>query len=114
MNARSNLVTAEYWRWWVVHLWVEGFFEVFATVVIAFLLTRLKLLSIETATRATLFSTTVYLSGGIIGTFHHLYFAGTPNIVLALGAVFSALEVVPLVLIGFEAWENIRLARGPG
>ncbi len=108
---RSNLVTAEYWRWWVVHLWVEGFFEVFATVVIAFLLTRLKLLSVETATRATLFSTVVFLSGGIIGTFHHLYFSGTPNIVLGLGAVFSALEVVPLVLIGFEGWENIRLAR---
>jgi nitric oxide reductase subunit B len=108
---RSNLVTAEYWRWWVVHLWVEGFFEVFATVVIAFLLTRLKLLSVPTATRAVLFSTVVFLSGGIIGTFHHLYFAGTPDIVLGLGAVFSALEVVPLVLIGFEAWENIRLAR---
>jgi nitric oxide reductase subunit B len=108
---RSNLVTAEYWRWWVVHLWVEGFFEVFATVVIAFLLTRLKLLSVETATRAVMFSTAVFLSGGIIGTFHHLYFTGTPNVVLGLGAVFSALEVVPLVLIGFEAWENIRLAQ---
>ena len=108
---RSNLVTAEYWRWWVVHLWVEGFFEVFATVVIAFLLTRLKLLSVPTATRAVLFSTVIFLSGGIIGTFHHLYFAGTPSIVLGLGSVFSALEVVPLVLIGFEAWENIRLAR---
>ena len=109
---RSPLITAEYWRWWVVHLWVEGFFEVFATVVITFLLTRLKLLSVTTATRAVLFSTAVYLSGGIIGTFHHLYFTGTPNAVLALGAVFSALEVVPLVLIGFEAWENIRLSRG--
>ncbi|HZQ70371.1 MAG TPA: nitric-oxide reductase large subunit [Terriglobales bacterium] len=108
---RSNLVTAEYWRWWVVHLWVEGFFEVFATVVIAFLLTRLKLLSISTATKGVLFSTAVFLSGGIIGTFHHLYFTGTPDFVLGLGAVFSALEVVPLVLIGFEAWENIRLAR---
>ncbi len=109
---RSPLITAEYWRWWVVHLWVEGFFEVFATVVIAFLFTRMKLLGIRTATRAVLFSTVVFLSGGIIGTFHHLYFAGTPNSVLALGAVFSAMEVVPLVLIGFEAWENIRLARG--
>jgi nitric oxide reductase subunit B len=109
---RSPLITAEYWRWWVVHLWVEGFFEVFATVVIAFLLTRLKLLSMTTATRGVLFSTVIYLSGGIIGTFHHLYFTGTPNAVLALGAIFSALEVVPLVLIGFEAWENIRLSRG--
>jgi nitric oxide reductase subunit B len=109
---RSALISAEYWRWWVVHLWVEGFFEVFATVVIAFLLTRLKLLSISTATRGVLFSTVIYLSGGIIGTFHHLYFTGTPDAVLALGAVFSAFEVVPLVLIGFEAWENIRLSRG--
>lgn len=108
---RSHLVTAEYWRWWVVHLWVEGFFEVFATVVIAFLFTRLKLLSIKTATNAVLFSTVVFLSGGIIGTFHHLYFSGASSTVIALGAVFSALEVVPLVLIGFEAWENIRLAR---
>jgi len=108
---KSHIVTVEYWRWWVVHLWVEGFFEVFATVVIAFLFTRLKLLSIGTATRAVLFSTVIFLSGGIIGTFHHLYFAGLPNSVLALGAVFSALEVVPLILIGFEAWENIRLAR---
>ena len=109
---RSPLITAEYWRWWVVHLWVEGFFEVFATVVIAFLFTRLKLLSVKTATRAVLFSTVIFLSGGIIGTFHHLYFTGVPSVVLALGSVFSALEVVPLVLVGFEAWENIRLSRG--
>ncbi len=109
---RSNLVTAEYWRWWVVHLWVEGFFEVFATVVIAFLFTRLNLLEIRSATRAVLFSTTIFLSGGIIGTFHHLYFAGSSPVVIALGAVFSALEVVPLTLVGYEAWENIRLARG--
>ena len=107
---RSHLVTAEYWRWWVVHLWVEGFFEVFATVVIAFLFTRLKLIQIRTATRAALFSTAIFLSGGIIGTFHHLYFAGATPAVIALGAIFSAFEVVPLSLVGFEAWENIRLA----
>jgi nitric oxide reductase subunit B len=108
---RSHLVTAEYWRWWVVHLWVEGFFEVFATVVIAFLFTRMKLLEIRSATKMVLFSTTIFLAGGIIGTFHHLYFAGSGPAVIALGAVFSALEVVPLTLIGFEAWENLRLAR---
>jgi nitric oxide reductase subunit B len=108
---RSHLVTAEYWRWWVVHLWVEGFFEVFATVVIAFLFTRLKLLEIRTATKAVMFSTIIFLSGGIIGTFHHLYFAGSGAAVIALGAVFSALEVVPLTLIGYEAWENLRLAK---
>lgn len=105
----TNLAVIEYWRWWVVHLWVEGFFEVFATVVIAFLFTRMGLLRASTATAAVLFSTIIFLSGGIIGTFHHLYFTGTPTAVLALGATFSALEVVPLVLIGFEAYENLTL-----
>lgn len=108
---RSHLVTAEYWRWWVVHLWVEGFFEVFATVVIAFLFTRLKLIEIRTATKAALFSTSIFLAGGIVGTFHHLYFAGATPAVIALGAIFSALEVAPLTLVGYEAWENIRLAQ---
>ncbi|HEY6035796.1 MAG TPA: cbb3-type cytochrome c oxidase subunit I, partial [Kofleriaceae bacterium] len=107
----TNLAIAEYWRWWVVHLWVEGFFEVFATVVIAFLFVRLGLLRVEKATRATFFSTTIFLAGGILGTFHHLYFAGTPASVTALGAAFSALEVVPLTLVGLEVWQNIRLAR---
>jgi len=102
---------AEYWRWWVVHLWVEGFFEVFATVVIAFLFSRMGLLSPRTASTGVLFSTAVFLFGGIIGTFHHLYFTGTTLPILALGATFSALEVVPLVLVGFEAYENLTRAR---
>lgn len=107
----TNLAIAEYWRWWVVHLWVEGFFEVFATVVIAFLFARLKLVSLVTAGKSTILASTIFLSGGIIGTLHHLYFSGTPTVVLALGSVFSALEVVPLVFVGYEAWENIRLSR---
>ncbi|MEZ5019269.1 MAG: nitric-oxide reductase large subunit [Bacteroidales bacterium] len=108
---QTNLAVAEYWRWWVVHLWVEGFFEVFAAVVTAFLFVRLRLLRAETATTAVLFSTIVFLSGGILGTFHHLYFTGTPTAVLALGATFSALEVVPLALMGFEAWENLKISK---
>jgi nitric oxide reductase subunit B len=108
---QTNLAVAEYWRWWVVHLWVEGFFEVFAAVVVAFLFVRLQLLKATTATTAVLFSTIVFLSGGILGTFHHLYFTGTPTAIMALGATFSALEVVPLVLMGFEAWDNVKLSR---
>lgn len=107
----TNMGIAEYWRWWVVHLWVEGFFEVFATAVIAFLFTRMGLLRIVTANSSVLFSTIIFLSGGIIGTFHHLYFSGTPLAVMALGATFSALEVVPLVLVGFEAYENLTLSK---
>ncbi|HPR86083.1 MAG TPA: nitric-oxide reductase large subunit [Prolixibacteraceae bacterium] len=110
----TNLAVAEYWRWWVVHLWVEGFFEVFAAVVTAFLFVRMQILKAATATTAVLFSTIVFLAGGILGTFHHLYFTGTPTAVLALGATFSALEVVPLALMGFEAYDNLKISRSAG
>lgn len=105
---RSHLTVVEYWRWWVVHLWVEGFFEVFATVVIAFLFAKLRVIRADHAAYAALLSGAIYLSGGIIGTLHHLYFAGTPTVAIAFGAVFSALEIVPLVFVGYEALENIR------
>ncbi len=98
----------EYWRWWLVHLWVEGFFEVFATAVIALIFTRLGLVRSASANRAIIAETIVFLFGGILGTLHHLYFTGTPTSVIAVGAVFSALEVVPLTLIGLEALRTYR------
>jgi nitric oxide reductase subunit B len=107
----THLSMVEYWRWWVVHLWVEGFFEVFATAVIAFLFTRLGLLRVSSATTAVLFATIVFLAGGVLGTLHHLYFTGTPTAVIALGASFSALEVVPLAFIGFEAYHTFKLGQ---
>ena len=107
----THLSIVEYWRWWVVHLWVEGFFEVFATAVIAFFFARLNLVSPRLAAKASLLSATIYLSGGIIGTLHHLYFAGTPTVALAWGSVFSALEVVPLILVAFPALEDLRMSK---
>jgi nitric oxide reductase subunit B len=107
----THLAMVEYWRWWVVHLWVEAFFEVFATVVIALLTVRLGLVRISTATYAVVFGTIVFLFGGILGTLHHLYFTATPTSVIAIGAIFSALEVAPLVLIGYEAFENYNLSK---
>jgi nitric oxide reductase subunit B len=107
----THLSIVEYWRWWVVHLWVEGFFEVFATTVIAFVFARLGLIHVSTATRAALLSTSIYLAGGIIGTCHHLYFSGTPSVALAWGSVFSALEVVPLTLVAFPAIDDLRRSR---
>src|SRR6478672_3409894 len=99
----THLSIVEYWRWWVVHLWVEGFFEVFATTVIAFLFTRLGLIRPALAAQAALLSAIIFLSGGIIGTCHHLYWSGTPAVALAWGSVFSALEVVPLTLVAYGA-----------
>ena len=101
----------EYWRWWLVHLWVEGFFEVFATAVVALIFTRLGLVRTESANRAIIAETIVFLFGGILGTLHHLYFTGTPTSIIAVGAVFSALEVVPLTLIGLEALQTYLRSR---
>ncbi|OJW19813.1 MAG: nitric oxide reductase large subunit [Planctomycetales bacterium 71-10] len=107
----GHLSMVEYWRWWVVHLWVEGFFEVFATTVIAFVFMRLHLIRPRVAAAAALLSATIFLSGGIIGTCHHLYFSGTPTVALAWGSVFSALEVVPLTLVAFDATEDLRRSK---
>ncbi len=108
---KSHITVVEYWRWWVVHLWVEGYFEVFATAVIAFLFVKLGVVNADLAAKAALLTGAIYLSGGILGMLHHLYFAGTPTIAIAVGAVFSALEIVPLTLVGFEAWDNIRRSK---
>ncbi|MES2631424.1 MAG: nitric-oxide reductase large subunit [Pseudomonadota bacterium] len=106
---RTHLSVMEYWRWWVVHLWVEGFFEVFATTALAFIFATLGLVTARMATTASLASASLFMLGGIPGTFHHMYFAGTTTPVMAIGASFSALEVVPLIVLGHEAWENWRL-----
>ncbi len=106
---RTHISIMEYWRWWVVHLWVEGFFEVFATTALAFIFSTLGLVSYRMATAASLASASLFMLGGIPGTFHHLYFSGTTTPVMAVGATFSALALVPLVVLGHEAWENWRL-----
>ncbi len=109
-NTHYSMV--EYWRWWLVHLWVEGFFEVFATAVIALIFTKLGLVRATSANRAIVAETIVFLFGGILGTLHHLYWTGTPVSVIAVGAVFSALEVVPLTLIGLEALQTWKRTQG--
>ena len=107
----STLSMIEYFRWWVVHLWVEGFFEVFATAVIALIFSGLGLVRARAANQAVVFSTAVFLTGGILGTLHHLYFSGTTTPIIAWGAMFSALEVVPLSLLGVEAYHNYRMTK---
>ena len=107
----THISEVEYWRWWLVHLWVEGFFEVFATAVMALIFTRLGLIKTSTANIAVLFATIIFMSGGVLGTLHHLYFVGTPIAVVALGASFSALEVVPLAYLGFEAYHTWKLGK---
>jgi nitric oxide reductase subunit B len=108
-SARTHLTVMEYWRWWVIHLWVEGFFEVFATSAAALIFARMGLVHRSHAAGAVIASSAMFLFAGIPGTFHHLYFSGTPTSIMAIGASFSALEVVPLVVIGLEAFQTYRL-----
>jgi len=105
----THISIMEYWRWWVVHLWVEGIFEVFATAIISTLFVRMGLLRVSVATTMILFATIIFLAGGVLGTFHHMYWSGTPISILALGATFSALEVVPLLVVGFEAYSRTKI-----
>ncbi|MEO5362864.1 MAG: nitric-oxide reductase large subunit [Magnetococcus sp. DMHC-8] len=108
---QTHYALIEYWRWWLVHLWVEGFFEVFATAVIALLFARLGLIRATSASHAIILETIVFLFGGILGTLHHLYFTGTPTFVIAIGGLFSALEVVPLAMVGVEAYHTYRRSK---
>lgn len=105
----THISIMEYWRWWVVHLWVEGIFEVFATAIVAALFVKMGLVRVSVAATSVLLATIIFLGGGVLGTFHHMYFSGTPTSVIALGAVFSALEVVPLMVVGFEAYNRTKV-----
>ncbi|HGG0317928.1 TPA: nitric-oxide reductase large subunit [Staphylococcus aureus] len=105
----SHVTFADYWRWWIVHLWVEGIFEAFAVVLIGFLMVNMKLTTIETTIRALYFQLILLLGTGIVGMGHHYYWQGDHSIWLALDSCFSALEVVPLCLLIWEAYTHYRL-----
>jgi nitric oxide reductase subunit B len=105
---------ADYWRWWLIHLWVEGMFEVFAVVVIGFLMVRLGLVTAQSTLRALYFQLIILLGSGIIGTGHHYYWIGAPEFWMALGSVFSALEVIPLSLLMVEAYGQYRVIKAGG
>jgi nitric oxide reductase subunit B len=105
----SHLTVAEFWRFWVVHLWVEDFLELFTTVMVAYIFVLLGVVREKIALRVVFLDIILYSVGGVIGTAHHWYFNGEPAEVLALGAFFSAFEVIPLTFLTIEAWTFIRL-----
>jgi nitric oxide reductase subunit B len=105
----TNFAVIDNWRFWIIHLWVEGFFELFATVLVAVMFHQLGLVSTKTATRLVYLDAILYLSGGIIGTGHHWYFTGQGALNMGLAACFSAMEVVPLTLLTLDAWDFIKL-----
>ncbi len=108
----THLTVVDNWRFWIIHLWVEGFFELFVTVMIAILFYRLGMVHRQTALRVIYLDAILFLGSGIIGTGHHWYWTGQTDVTLALSAVFSAMEVVPLTLLTLDAWDFIKLSRG--
>ncbi len=111
-DSSSHFSVVDNWRFWIIHLWVEGFFEVFVTVMVALIFHRLGLVSHQTAARVVYLDAILYLGSGIIGTGHHWYWTGQSTITMALAAVFSAMEVVPLTLLTLDAWDFVKLTHG--
>jgi len=108
---RTNFAVIDNWRFWIIHLWVEGFFELFATVLVAIMFRQIGLVTTRTATRLVYLDAILFLTGGIVGTGHHWYFTGQGTLNMGLASCFSALEVVPLTLLTLDASGFIRLRR---
>ena len=108
----GNFTTTDFWRFWVVHLWVEDFLELFTTVMVAYFFVLLGVVEERTALRLIYLDVILYSVGGVVGTMHHLYFSGEPVEHLALGAIFSAAEVIPLTFLTLEAWTFLRIGQG--
>ena len=108
-GAHDNFAVIDNWRFWIIHLWVEGFFELFATVLIAVMFFQMGLVTAKTATRVVYLDAILYLGAGVIGTGHHWYFTGQGTLNMALASCFSAMEVVPLTLLTLDAWDFMKL-----
>ncbi|RDI98055.1 nitric-oxide reductase large subunit [Dyella solisilvae] len=111
-GAKTNWTVVDTWRFWIIHLWVEGFFEFFATTVVAVVFYQLGLTRLTTAMRVIYLDAILYFLGGLIGTGHHWYFSGQTQFNMALSAMFSTLEVVPLTLLTLDAWDFVRTTQG--
>ena len=108
-NSGTHFSVADFWRFWVVHLWVEDFLELFTTVLVAYIFVLLGVVRERIALGIIFLDIILYSAGGVIGTMHHLYFSGTPVEHMALGAFFSAAEVIPLTFLTVEAWAFLQL-----
>ena len=113
-DGSTHFSIVDTWRFWIIHLWVEGFFEFFVTVMVAIILLQFGVVSRLTATRVIYLDAILYFGGGFIGTGHHWYWSGQGTANMALSALFSALEVVPLTLITLDAWDFVRLSQKGG
>ena len=113
-NSGQNFTTTDFWRFWVVHLWVEDFLELFTTILVAYIFVLIGVVHERTALRMIYLDIILYSVGGIVGTMHHVYFSGEPALHMAMGAFFSAAEVIPLTFLTVEAWSFLQLGTTQG
>ena len=109
-----NFTVDDYYRWWVIHLWVELTFELFAAGVIAFMTVSLGLISQKTAERTMFFELFLIMMAGTLGVGHHYFWQGLDEYWIAIGGIFSALEPLPLALMIIEALKNQREQKAEG
>jgi len=108
---QTNFVIADFWRWCVIHMWAEAFFEVFTTIVVGYLMVLMGLVNREAVNKVVFLATLLFLGSGLLGISHNFYWNAKPVGTLAIGSVFSTLQVVPLILLTLEAW---RFQQMPG
>jgi len=115
VTPETNFAVADYWRWMVVHMWVEVTFEVFTTVIVAYMLVQMGLINRVMAERVIYIAVMLFLFTATVGVSHNFYWIAKPEGIIALGSVFSTLQVLPLLLLTLDAWqmrqEGIRADR---
>lgn len=107
----KNMIKDQFWWWWVIHLWVEGSWEVIAGALLAFMLMKTIGAKREVVEKWMYIEVGLVLFTGILGTGHHYYFIGTPKYWHWIGGFFSSLEPVPLLLMVWDAFRTTREAR---
>lgn len=112
MKFFASVAVDQYFWWWVIHLWVEGAWELIAAALYALLLIRLFDFPRERAAKYVYLEAGLVLFTGILGTGHHYYWIGTPSYWLTVGGVFSVLEPLPLLLMVFDALRIDRARHG--
>ncbi|PIR23133.1 MAG: nitric-oxide reductase large subunit [Deltaproteobacteria bacterium CG11_big_fil_rev_8_21_14_0_20_45_16] len=106
----SSQTMDSYWRWWVVHLWVEGVWELIMGAILSYLLIKLTGVDREIIEKWLYVIVGFTFLSGILGTGHHYYFIGTPKYWLWIGGAFSALE--PLAFLGMAIYAIAMAKRG--
>ncbi|MDP5240931.1 cbb3-type cytochrome c oxidase subunit I [Uliginosibacterium sp. 31-16] len=104
----SNYTVSIYYRWWTIHLWVEGVWEMIQGGFLAYLLIRLTGADREVMEKWLYVIVGLVFIAGILGTAHHYYWVGVPAYWLPIGGIFSALEPVALVGMAIYAYSALR------